>query len=294
MTPFVRLVGATFKRFNSDNCFAYSIIISYFTLMCAVPLLALFAWVTTKVMGSAELAARSLNVFTEDFFAKYDPSFFQKLAGVSENLGNLGWFGLVGSFIAASFLFANLINAINRIFRSATQKSFFYNRLMEYLIMFIMAVILFFSLSITAVWAAMHRAIRESAFVRSTINPKAVAVVDNVFVQYLLPFFLGFLVLFVIYKFIPEVKVYTAAAEIAAAVGSVLWEVFKRGFVFYVAHFSAVGIVLSKLVQGTLTSIIFFLLWISFSLVILLWGAELASVLNERITQRRADETLFV
>ena len=294
MTPFVRLFGATFKRFNSDNCFAYSIIISYFTLMCAVPLLALFAWVTTKVMGSAELAARSLNVFTEDFFAKYDPSFFQKLAGVSENLGNLGWFGLVGSFIAASFLFANLINAINRIFRSATQKSFFYNRLMEYLIMFIMAVILFFSLSITAVWAAMHRAIRESAFVRSTINPKAVAVVDNVFVQYLLPFFLGFLVLFVIYKFIPEVKVYTAAAVIAAAVGSVLWEVFKRGFVFYVAHLSAVGIVLSKLVQGTLTSIIFFLLWISFSLVILLWGAELAAVLNERITQRRVDETLFV
>jgi uncharacterized BrkB/YihY/UPF0761 family membrane protein len=49
-----------------------------------------------------------------------------------------------------------------------------------------------------------------------------------------------------------------------------------------VANFSAIGIVLSKLVQGTLTSIIFFLLWISFSLVILLWGAELAAVMNER------------
>ena len=140
----------------------------------------------------------------------------------------------------------------------------------------------------------MHRAIRESAFVRENINPKAVGVVDNVFIQYLLPFFLGFLVLFVIYKFIPEVKVYTAAAAIVAAVGSLLWEVFKRGFVFYVAHLSAVGIVLGKLVQGTLTSIIFFLLWLSFSLVILLWGAELAAVVNERITQRKADASLFV
>jgi membrane protein len=292
--PIVRLLGKTFKRFDTDGCFAYSIIISYFTLMCAVPLLALFAWVTTRVMGSSELAVRSLNVFTEDFFAKYDPSFFEKLAGVSENLGNLGLFGMVGSFIAASFLFANLINAVNRIFRATTQKSFFYNRLMEYLIMAIMAVILFFSLSITAVWTAMHRAIRESAFVRATLNPKAVAVVDNVFVQYLLPFFLGFLVLFVLYKFIPEVKVYTSAAVVAAAVGSLLWEVFKRGFVFYVAHFSAVGIVLGKLVQGTLTSIIFFLLWISASLVILLWGAELASVLNERLVERRSEESLFV
>lgn len=294
MKSFLRLLGTTLKRFDTDKCFASSIIISYFTLMCAVPLLALFAWATTKLMGSGELAARSLNVFTEDFFANFDPSFFTRLSGISANLGNLGWFGLVGSFIAASFLFANLINSVNRIFRAAPQKSFFYNRLMEYLIMFVMGVILFISLTITAVWTAMHRAIRESDFVRRTINPKAVGVMDNFFLQYFLPFFLGFLVLFVIYKFIPEVKVYTAAAAIAAAVGSLLWEIFKRGFVFYVAHFSAVGIVLGKLVQGTLTSIIFFLLWISTSLVILLWGAELAAVLNERMTEKRADEVLFV
>jgi len=294
MKPFFRLLGTTFKRFAVDGCFGYAIIISYFTLMSAVPLLALFVWVATKLMGNSEIAVRSLNLFTEDFFAEFDPSFFQRLSDVSDNLGNLGWFGLVGSFIAASFLFANLIAAINRIFRSSSRKSFFYNRLMEYLIMFIMGIILFFSLSITAVWTAMHRAIRESAFVRENINPGAVGVVDNVFVQYLLPFLLGFLVLFVIYKFIPETKVYTAAAIIAAAVGSALWEVFKRGFVFYVAHFSAVGIVLGRLVQGTLTSIIFFLLWISTSLVILLWGAELAAVINERMVQRRSEEALFV
>ena len=83
-------------------------------------------------------------------------------------------------------------------------------------------------------------------------------------------------------------KVHTRAAALAAVVGSLLWEIFKRIFVIYVAHFSAVGIVLSKLVQGTLTSIIFFLLWISFSLAILLWGAELAAVLNEQIDARRA------
>jgi uncharacterized BrkB/YihY/UPF0761 family membrane protein len=40
--------------------------------------------------------------------------------------------------------------------------------------------------------------------------------------------------------------------------------------------------------QGTLTSIIFFLLWLTFSLFILLWGAELAAVLNERINEAKA------
>ncbi|MCK7476999.1 MAG: YihY/virulence factor BrkB family protein [Candidatus Moduliflexus flocculans] len=87
---------------------------------------------------------------------------------------------------------------------------------------------------------------------------------------------------FVLYKFIPEVKVHTRAGLIPAAVAALLFEVFKRAFAFYVVHFSAVGIVLSKILQGTLTSVLFFLLWITSSLVILLWGAELAAVLNEK------------
>jgi len=286
--PVFRLLGTTFRRFNDDKCFTYAIVISYFALMCAVPLVALFAFGTTRVLGNSEIAVRSLNIFTEDFFAKFDPAFFKKLGDISSHISNLGWFGLVGSLVAASFLFSNLITAINVVFRSRVRKSFFYNRLMEYLIMLIMGVILFFSLSITAVWAALHRALKGTTVVQDYLNPDIMTFVDNFFVQYLLPFALGFLVLFVIYKFIPEVKVHTRAAALAAVVGSLLWEVFKRLFVIYVAHFSAVGIVLSKLVQGTLTSIIFFLLWLSFSLGIFLWGAELAAVLNEKIDARRA------
>jgi len=142
------------------------------------------------------------------------------------------------------------------------------------------------SLSITAIWTAINRTIRESAIVANNINPKTVSLVNNFFLQYLIPFTLTFLVFFSIYKFIPEIRVYTKAALIAALIGALFWEIFKRVFAFYVANFSAIGIVLSRFLQGTLTSIIFFLLWISFSLFILLWGAELAVVLNERIHEK--------
>ena len=39
-----RTIGATFRRFNGDRCFRDAVIISYFALLCAVPLLALFAF----------------------------------------------------------------------------------------------------------------------------------------------------------------------------------------------------------------------------------------------------------
>lgn len=281
-------IKITIKRFNEDRCGNFAITISYFALLCSIPLVALFAFITTRVLGDSEVAFRSLNIFSDEFFVKLDPQFFDRIQYVSRNITNLGWFGLVGSFIGASFLFSNLIYSINFIFKANYQKSFFYNRIMEYIIMFVIGIIMLISLFITVIWTAIQRTIRESAIVADNINPEIVSLVNNFFLQYLIPFSLTFLVFFSIYKFIPEIKVYTKAALIAAVIGALLWEIFKRIFAFYVAHFSAIGIVLSKLLQGTLTSIIFFLLWISFSLVILLWGAELAAVLNERIHEKLA------
>jgi membrane protein len=280
LSPF-KILAASFKRFNDDKCWTSAIVISYFALLCCVPLLALFFYGSTKILGNTEIALRSLNIFTDEFFAHSDPGFFTRLQALSGTVTNLGLFGLLGSLISASFLFSNLIAAINIIFKTRYHRSFFYNRLMEYLVMFIVGIVMLFSLAITAVWTALGRSIQESAIVRSYLNPDLVRLVNNVFIQYVIPYFLTFLVFFIIYKYIPERSVHTRAAALPAAVAALLYEIFKRMFAFYVVHFSAIGIVLNKLLQGTLTSIIFFLLWISFSLVIMLWGAELGAILNE-------------
>jgi membrane protein len=286
--PAFEIVKTTIKKFNEDRCGNFAITISYFAVLCSIPLVALFAFATTKILGNPEIATQSLNIFSEEFFAQMDPYFIERVQYLSRNITELGWFGLAGSFIAGSFLFSNLIYSINFIFKANYQKSFFYNRIMEYIIMFTIGIFMLISLFITATWTALQRTIQESPFVANNINPKFVSLVDNFFIQYLIPFTLTFLVFFSLYKFIPEIKVHTRAAAAASAISTLLFEAFKRIFAFYVAHFSAIGIVLSKLLQGALTSIIFFLLWLTFSLVILLWGAELASVLNERIHEKTA------
>ena len=285
--PVFEILGDTIKRFNRDRCGNFAITISYFAVLCSVPLVALFAFITTRILGDPEVAFRSLGIFSEEFFAELDPYFFNRVRELSRNVTNLGWFGLAGSLIAGSFLFSNLIYSINFIFKANYQKSFFYNRLMEYLIMFTIGIIMLISLFITALWTGVHRAIRESTIVAKYINPKIVSFADNFLIQYFIPITLTFLVFFSLYKLIPEVRVHTRAALVAAGVGTILWEVSKRIFAFYVAHFSAIGVVLSRLLKGTLTSIIFFLLWITFSLIIMLWAAELAAVLNERIDEKK-------
>jgi len=280
-SPFA-LTAASFRRFNGDKCWTSAIVISYFALLCSVPLVALFFAVAGRFLGDTEVALRSLNIFTDEFFAKLDPGFFKSLGDLSGAVGQLGLFGVIGSLISASFLFSTLITTINQIFRTKYHRSFIYNRMIEFLMMAVVGIFMIFSLAMTAAWTAFGRALQQSELVRSTINPEAVAVVNNVFLKYLIPYALTFLMFFVLYKYIPEVKVHTRAGLIPAAVAALLFEVFKRAFAFYVANFSAVGVVLQKLLKGTLTSIIFFLLWITSSMVIMLWGAELAAVLNEK------------
>src|SRR5512136_2166410 len=102
-SPF-RILAASFKRFNDDKCWTSAIVISYFALLCCVPLIALFFYATTRILGNTEVALRSLNIFTDEFFARSDPGFFTRLQALSGSVNNLGIFGLLGSFIAGSFL----------------------------------------------------------------------------------------------------------------------------------------------------------------------------------------------
>ena len=282
------LVTASFKRFNGDKCWTSAIVISYFSLLCCVPLIALFFAAAARFLGNTEMALRSLNIFTDEFFAKLDPSFFKSFGELSKSVGRLGLFGVIGSLVSASFLFSSLITTINQIFRTKYHRSFFYNRLIEFLMMAVVGIFMLFSLAMTAVTTAIGQTLQKSELVRTTLNPEVVAAINNVLLKYVVPYALTFLMFFILYKFIPEIKVHTRAGLIPAAVAALLFEVFKRAFAFYVVHFSAIGIVLSKILQSTLTSVLFFLLWITSSMIILLWGAELAAVLNERYDARAA------
>jgi membrane protein len=279
--PTLSLIAASFRRFNGDKCWTSAVVISYFALLCSVPLVALFFAIAARFLGDTEMALRSLNIFTDEFFARQDPGFFKSLGDLSGTVGQLGLFGVIGSLVSASFLFSTLISTINQVFRTKYHRSFIYNRLIEFLTMIVVGIFMLLSLVMTAVGAAAAQALQKSELVRATLNPRAVAAINNVFVAYIIPYALTFLMFFILYKFIPEVKVHTRAGLIPAAVAALFFEGFKRAFAFYVVHFSAIGIVLSKILQGTLTSVLFFVLWVTSSMLILLWGAEFAAVLNE-------------
>jgi membrane protein len=98
------------------------------------------------------------------------------------------------------------------------------------------------------------------------------------------PIVVGVLVLATLYKLLPNTAVRWRSAIGGAAVATVLWVVAKWGFSLYVG-----GLVLKGNLYGVLGVLPLFLLWLYYSWLILLFGAELAHTAVNLDEMRRGE-----
>jgi membrane protein len=94
--------------------------------------------------------------------------------------------------------------------------------------------------------------------------------------KYLLPFFLTYCMFCLIYKIIPNKSVHFKSALQAALFTSVLWELARHLFAWYVVHLAHYSIF-----YGSLSTLVIFISWVYYSSTILVVGAELAYFLEE-------------
>ena len=89
------------------------------------------------------------------------------------------------------------------------------------------------------------------------------------------PFSLTYCMFFVIYKIIPNKEVHFRSALQAALFTGLLWELAKHLFTWYVVHLAEYSIF-----YGSLSTLVIFILWVYYSSMILVLGAELAYFLE--------------
>jgi membrane protein len=106
--------------------------------------------------------------------------------------------------------------------------------------------------------------------------PVAIGPTMQWILKYLLPFFLTCCMFFSIYKIIPNKKVHFTSALQAAFFTSLLWELAKHLFAWYIVHLAEYS-----LVYGSLSTLVIFVLWVYYSSTILVLGGEFAYFLQE-------------
>jgi YihY family inner membrane protein len=266
----VEAFGKSITGFIRDEGFYLAASISYFLIVALVPLSLLIVSLFGHLLGHNQ-------EFYQYALTRLVSSFPSVTSGITNELRNIITFkgiSLITLFIYAFLslqLFYSIEHAMNVIFKVPKRRHFLLSLFWSVFIIMLLIIFLLLSFTVSSV-AGVFKGIPVS-MLGVEIGYKA-----GIFVGYIAPFLLVLATFTAIYLIIPTVRVSLRNAFFGSMLVTILWELAKHFFTWYVKnviHFGAI--------YGSLTTFILFLLWVYYLSIIFLFGGEFVNNLNRRI-----------
>lgn len=276
------------KQFFKEDGLDKSSILAYYSIISTLFLLTFFTFLFTRLLGNPDIALKSMYPFSPDFFSKISPDIFKKAEEISTKLTELGIIGILFSLLLSFLVIKKIVQYVNEMFdiklkEKKSEKGFLVRRISEFGLLFfigLLAVTIFlFSGFVSTIKALFKR----NEFIASHINPQFIESVNNLILLYIAPFVITFLFFFILFKWIPEKKVYVKGALISALICSVLWEFLKRIYGYYLVNISLIG---PGRIRGPIIAIILFGFWMEISMAIVLYGAKLTYIFDKEANDK--------
>ncbi len=275
LEPSADFTKELFREFAEDNSGMMAAAVSFYVFLSLAPLLLLAMAAFGYILQSQDQAYQAVLSFVHN----YSPALAEGANGtvpllqeIIKGSGAATGIGLVALFWAGSQAFVNLEMAINTAW-DAPMRGFVKSRLIAIIMLLIVGLLLVASFGITAAASAV-RSQDYVVFGRSVSD--AFGLVWNILL-YVLPIGFSILTFTLIYKVLPNVHVHRGAAFAGGTVAGLLWEIAKYGFSWYVnniANYSAV--------YGSLAGIILLLVWINYSSLVTILGAQIGAIYYKR------------
>ncbi len=270
-------MGELLKRAKKHRIDDLAAIIAYYTLWASVPLSGATLYLSTYILGSSEKIINELNLFSQEFFAKINPRFFFNMKVYARSIKEVGLVGLYLAAFLGTLLISKIIQSIQIIYECEYKKPFFWRKFMEFAILVGAGLVLILSFGIIAGITTLNTFLEANEQIAAYINPSFIDSINNFLIKNAFPFILSLFFFYGLYKWIPERKVRSEAAFKGALFSAFLWQIATSVLVWYISHISKAG-----KVYGTLSTVIIFIFWVEVSSLVMLFGAEIASLLNER------------
>ena len=204
----------------------------------------------------------------ENAFPSLDPKLMNSLLRIIRHRKIVGVLGIGGLVWASTWVFSSLRTALNIVFQVEKDQNILRGKGIDLLMILLAGMFLLISMMLTS-GVTLVQSIRSSFFLDMIL-------IIRLILKYLIPFFFTFWMCFLIYKVVPNRKIHFRTAFQAALFTSLLWEVAKQLFGWYVLHLGRFSII-----YGSLSALAIFFLWIYYSSVILILGGEVAFLLEK-------------
>lgn len=262
------LIWVALKKFDDDHGFFLSSGITFDLLTCLIPFLLLLVAVLGTYLHSAQEVFNHIRHYFENAVPSLDPRIMKNLLTIIRHRKIVGVLGIGGLIWATTWVFSSLRIALNIVFQVEKSRGIIRGKAVDLFMVFLAGIFLLGSMVLTST-ITLIQSYRISYF--PDIRPIAQFVL-----KYPIPFFFTFWMFFLIYKVVPNKKVHPWSALQAALFTSLLWEVAKQLFGWYVTHLGRFS-----MVYGSLSTLAIFFFWIYYSSAILVLGGEVAFLLEK-------------
>jgi len=262
------LLWLALRKFNDDNGFFLSSGLTFNILINLIPFtMLLLALVGTYLYNDREVLDH-IRVYFRDVAPALDPKVMENLTDVMQNRRIVGILGFLGLLWFSAWVFGSLRIALNIVFRVEKSRGMLRGIGIDLLMILLAGILLLVSMILSSV----------VTFLQGYQGQIPVAIGPTIqwILKYLLPFFLTFCMFCLIYKIIPNKRVHFTSALQAAFFTSLLWELAKHLFGWYVVHLAGYSIF-----YGSFSTLIMFVFWVYYSSTILVVGGEFAYFLEE-------------
>ena len=256
----VAFAGSTFKRLfrkmMHDRLFLRSSALAFETLLSIVPLLAV-AMSAVRMLGGAELEATFLRFFAREYVpASAGPGVNEALRLVQRlDVSTIGWFGLMALLPVMFSLIDAVESALSDIFRAPRRTH--WGRLL------------------------LLGGLLTLAPLGSVLTVRYMPLSRLGYDHLLMPLLLIAALLYGIFRRLPRVRISDRAALSGALTAGILLSLAKVGFGLYATHLARS----IHIIWGAIAFVPLLLIWVLLSWSIVLFGAELTSVLEMQLAE---------
>lgn len=269
----LRVLVEAVRRFTAARSSEAAAGMAYYGLFSLFPLLLVLVSIGGFVLESEDVYQEAIGLLGETVPISTD-LIEKNIQHVLDARGSVGLVGLLGTLWSATGFFNALTRNVNHAWRGAEKRDLFERRLVALGMVGILVLLLFLSVTSTAVVGVLPRLPYDM-----WNNGSIIATSFWTTISRATPWLFKLLFFMALFRWVPNTEVPWRAAMISALVTAVGWEAITEGFVAYLSS----GLARYKLIYGSLGTVVALMVWIYLSCWITLFGAHLNATIAQHI-----------
>jgi len=260
----ISILKESFLSFQEDGCLNLSAAIAFYAILAIIPFLYLLVSLVGFFIGSEGEALPKVSSYITQLIPFISNIVLREVGRINLGSGLFAWLALFFMLWSSTLIFNSLEFSLKKVFKVENARPFWLSRIMSLLFVPVAGLVFIllqtFNLFVDAF-------IRLNNYFGIIIIP---LFLNNIFLKYIFPFLLTFLLITALYALVPPGKIFLRQSMIGGFLCAILLEAAKHGFRWSISHNPNYG-----LIYGSLNTIILMVLWIFYASAIFLFCAEI-------------------